>query len=209
MTLVEACQQLRCYKPERQAITKPNNNKSGPAGVSFAQKGDMLCTRCGRNNHENKDCHAKVHFDGAQLLTKATINANESQQLKDTWVLLDNCSTNHLFKNPMLLSSVEECDETLRVQSAGGPKCTNLIGKYGSIDDVWVLHNGIANVSSFKKLREKGVKFHYDNENDEFIMDQPHKKRFAHFISSPDGLYYHDVENPKFVYYADGKRQPL
>ena len=108
------------------------------------------------------------------------------------YILLDNQSTCHIFKDRHLLSNIHPAERPIAVQSTGGVSYAWEVGYIRNFSDpVWVCDGGIANILSFAKVRDLGCKIDFDSERDVFVVHGPSKK--VEFRRLPSGLYGHQV----------------
>eukprot|EP00957_Ditylum_brightwellii_P211200 15365881-Ditylum_brightwellii.AAC.1 len=71
------------------------------------------------------------------------------------WVLLDNQSTVDVFSNYKLLNNIREVDGQLEVHCNAGTNSTKEIGDFAGYGEVWYDPDGIANILSMARVREK------------------------------------------------------
>ena len=69
---------------------------------------------------------------------------------------------------------------------------TNLVGNLKGYGPVWYDPYGIANILSFKRVREK-YEVQYESNERSFVVTKPDSMMFK-FVESPEGLHYLDTE---------------
>ena len=118
--------------------------------------------------------------------------------ISKTWILLDSCSTDTVFKNPDLVTNIRTgtTDEELRMLTNGGSVT------YKEVADCKLLplkvhfnKNSMANVLSFKQVSEiPGAKITTDtSKEDAFTVHLKDGKEMKFKCS--EGLYYYDTNS--------------
>jgi hypothetical protein len=105
------------------------------------------------------------------------------------WILLDNQSTVDVFDNKALLNNIRQSDTHMDIHCNAGVTSTDLIGNLPGYGEVWYHPNGITNILSLARVKEKHqVTFDSDGKS-QFIV---HKKDGTTqcFQQSWRGLYY-------------------
>jgi hypothetical protein len=72
-----------------------------------------------------------------------------------TWLLLDNQSTVDVFANGDMLEDIHQVDDQMVIASNGGSNMTSEMGVLPGYGPVWYDPNGIANIVSLSRVREK------------------------------------------------------
>jgi hypothetical protein len=71
------------------------------------------------------------------------------------WILLDNQSTVDVFYNKKLLRNVRKSDTCMDIHCNAGVTSTNMVGDLPEYGEVWYNPNGIANILSLARVKEK------------------------------------------------------
>eukprot|EP00957_Ditylum_brightwellii_P099931 7615267-Ditylum_brightwellii.AAC.1 len=114
--------------------------------------------------------------------------AQQRGVVNPNWVLLDNQSTVDIFSNRALLDNLREIEATMDVHCNAGTASTSTVGTLHGYGDVWHDPNGIANILSMARVREK-YPVTYSSELNEFYVHLS-DGRVRVFRQSPRGLYY-------------------
>ena len=114
------------------------------------------------------------------------------------WMLLDNQSTVNVFYNPRLLRNIRKAPNFLTIYSTGGPTETNLIGDLPGFGVIWFHPKGIANILSLSKVKKK-FRITYDSAGSDTFDVHLDGGKVRSFIPSDSGLYFSNIQNPKFV----------
>ena len=97
----------------------------------------------------------------------------------------------HMFSNCALLANIKAIDEPIDVYSSGGATRCNTVGNLKNIRHVYLHENGLANILSYAKVKDRH-KITYDDVRETFTIRTPYKR--IHLRSSKRGLYYHNCK---------------
>ena len=112
--------------------------------------------------------------------------------LPPEWILLDNQSTMDVFTNRHLLKNTQRSKKDMFIHCTTGVAKTNLIGDLPGYGTVWYHPNGIANILSLSKVKEK-YQVTFDSDiNNQFIIHQTDGTQRI-FQQSSQGLYFLDT----------------
>jgi hypothetical protein len=121
--------------------------------------------------------------------------ASRATSLEDL-VLLDSCSSHHIFCNPRYVYNIREGDRQLKLESNGGSLPISQVANVkGFNDDVWFSTEAISNILSFKKVRNE---YPVSYDGDDFIIHRA-SQGFADMVFKPHdtGLYALDINDPR------------
>jgi hypothetical protein len=114
--------------------------------------------------------------------------------IEKSWVLLDNQSTVDVFCNANLLSNIRTTKGSLVIHCNAGKANTNMVGEFDCYGTVWYHPDGIANLLSLAKVKNKFKATYNSSDDNKFIVHKPTGQRLK-FIQSSSGLYYFDTQN--------------
>jgi hypothetical protein len=130
-------------------------------------------------------------------------NKEAVESVPQSWILLDSQSTCKVFKNRNLLTNVCRAPHPVVIHSQGGSTKVTHWGTFGSVKNVWLDENGIANILSLAKMN-KSSRIVYDSENGNtfivYVSDEPHPWTF---IESEEGLFYYDLNGKSSIGHDD------
>ena len=94
-----------------------------------------------------------IHSNANARTTTPKLSSNKN--IPDTWILLDSQSTIDVFSNENLLTSIKKATTTMYIRCNAGIKSTNLQGHLSGYGWVWYFPDGIANILSLSRVKEK------------------------------------------------------
>ena len=112
-----------------------------------------------------------------------------------TWILLDNQSTVDVFQNASLLKNIRTSNTQMDIHCNAGVSTTQQIGDLPGYGTVWYNPNGIANILSLSRVRERGYRVTYDSDNGNRFLVHKDNGTARVFEQSARGLFYMDVKN--------------
>ena len=175
--------------------------QSGQNGVPVYLRGtnnlfrsQITCHGCGFKGHYKSHCPV-VNENGDQVPRESEGEASVTQEVSSiqragillnqyndshinpSWILLDSCSTDHIFCNEEFLTDIEPTTdgEMLRLHTSGGSLDSTQKGKFGGIT-VWYNPKSLANILSLALVTERyrvtmdsevgnALKIHISNEH--------------------------------------------
>jgi hypothetical protein len=173
-------------------------------GVVFVNKNgkiiskEVICYECGGNHYKgDPSCpNSKLnetdgYFSSFNPPNVAFLGAQPTRDniADKDWILLDNQSSEHIFKNSSLVSNITAVSpgNGLIIHSNGGSQYTFHKASHDDFGTVWYNPRAITNILSFSKLRNAGYNLGYDHANDVFHLEI--NDRTYLFRQSPEGLY--------------------
>ena len=120
------------------------------------------------------------------------VEAQHGGHLPPEWILLDNQSTVDVFTNRRLLKNIRQARTNMLIHCTAGVAKTNLIGDLPGYGTVWYHPNGIANILSLSKVKEKYRVTFDSDQNNQFIVHRNDGTQRV-FQQSPRGLYFLDT----------------
>ena len=189
------------------------NVETDESGTSLATTGrqqrnldHIVCYRCSQRGHYANTCTADSpngQTGHQAMLHGSTGEFTFSQQevkdrIPESWILLDSQSTMDMFVNPQLLKNVRESDQVLTVHCNAGARKTRMVGDLPGYGTVWLDPQGIANILSLRRVKEKYHVAYDSSAENAFIVTKPDGTVFR-FNESDTGLYYLDTDRKKSV----------
>jgi len=147
---------------------------AGGNGRTFSH---IACYNCNSMGHYRDQCPSNNSqqdndvqmlmmgeaFEDFSFLNATTMSMPEGIIPWD-WILLDNQSTIHCFKDPMFLRNIRRSNTSVTVSCNAGVITSNMIGDLpGLPEPVWYVPNWIANILSFDKV-ERHFKITYEDQ---------------------------------------------
>ena len=172
----------------------------GSDGIIIA---DKKCFKCNKFDHITWNCtlnekpiQGKKGIGMLQQGISLFQKYNTDEVISKTWILLDSCSTDTVFKNPDLVANIRTgtADEELRMLTNGGSVTYKEVADC-KLSPLKVHFNkvSLANVLSFKQVSEiPGVKITIDtSKEDAFTIHLKDGKEIE--FKCNESLYYHDI----------------
>jgi hypothetical protein len=159
-----------------------------PTAESSRQSGaTMLHAGLQKKDLDSKRIAFQFLTDGVAL------QSSETAGVPSTWILLDNQSTVDVFCSEDLLTNIRTSDGYMDIHCNAGVTSTRLIGDLQGYGTVWYNPNGIANILSLARVREKGYRITFDSSNDNVFAIEKPDGTIRTFHESTRGLYYLDT----------------
>jgi hypothetical protein len=185
-------------------------------------KSEVTCHRCGQKGHYapecDQDCQERQtgkqmlsagvengEFDKANIIAwqfhqhnadaihhvDITLKTSEGGQVPKAWILLGSQSTVDVFHNHGLLQNIRRF---MDIHCNAGVTSMNLVGGLPGYGEVWFNPNGIANIVSLSRVKERGFRVTFDSTNgNELYVHKPNGTARV-LRESSHGLYYMDTE---------------
>jgi hypothetical protein len=183
-------------------------------------KSHVTCHRCRKKGHYANECdgeradRAPESQTAEQLLMAGIQNgevdgvsynfhqaSNVATKIKkeghvpSSWILLDNQSTVDVFHNGDLLKNIRPGNGYMDIHCNAGVTSTNMIGDLPGYGEVWYHPNGIANILSLKRVKDRGHRITYDSSRANEFLFHKSDGTIRVFKGSPRGLYYSDTNS--------------
>jgi hypothetical protein len=114
------------------------------------------------------------------------------------WILLDNQSTVNVFYNKQLLKNILQSDTHMDIHCNTGVTTTDLIGDLPGYGEVWYHPNGIANILSLARVKEKH-RVTFDSKGDNQFVVHKSDGITRCFKQLLRGLYYLETNTTSMV----------
>ena len=106
--------------------------------------------------------HACVHDVHELMFVQPNTNLSRTRPkssfkggIPDTWILIDSQSTIDVFSNGKLLVKIKTIGTTMNIRCNAGMKSTNMMGYLSGYGWVWYFPDGIANILSLSRVKDK------------------------------------------------------
>ena len=156
--------------------------------LTTEQMNEMNCASLNLNKMEKEDHDTSFVF----TQDMHNVEAQHRGHLPPEWILLDNQSTVNVFTNQRLLKNIRQAKTNMFIHCTAGVAKTNLIGDLHEYGTVWYHPNGIANILSLSKVKEKYRVTFDSDKNNQFIVHRTDGTQRV-FQQSPRGLYFLDT----------------
>ena len=120
------------------------------------------------------------------------VETQNGGQLPLEWILLDNQSPVDVFTNRHLLKNIRRAEKHMFIHCTAGVAKTNLVGDLPRYGTVWYHPDGIANILSLSKVKEKYRVTFDSGINNQFIVHRADGTQRV-FQQSSRGLYFLDT----------------
>lgn len=168
----------------------PGNNTSGTNLLLSAVTKDATNLLMAANDDDEFDSDDSGYLFAQR--EKYFDDIGKNGKIPMTWVLLDNQSTVDGFSNPNLLKNIRETDGELTIHCNAGVATTNMVGDFDRYGTVWFHPDGIANVLSLAKVKQKYC-ITFDSAEGNIFKVHKLNGKTCDFIQSGTGLYYLDT----------------
>ena len=112
----------------------------------------------------------KLPREQCMAMSQTIQDANTVSIIPRNWVLLDNQSTVHVFSSAGMLINIRQIDLGIYIHCDAGATSINWVGNLPGFGTVWYHNNGIENILSLEKVKER-FRVTYDSGNgDEFVV---------------------------------------
>lgn len=140
--------------------------------------------------HHDSDVYGLMFLHDSPA-TKMNQKSFFREGIPSTWILLDSQSTIDVFSNGNLLTNIHSTTTTMHIKCNAGSKSTNLRGTLSGYGEVWYFADGIANILSLSRVKEK-FRVTFDSAADNsFHVHKPDK--VLKFREATRRLYYFDT----------------
>jgi hypothetical protein len=165
---------------------------------------DGNASRAGHDEVSNNSLHSHIGHAVCELMfvnsddthsKRMDPKSSSSNSIPSTWILLDSQSTIDVFSNAKLLEKIEKVGTTMHIQCNAGVKSTNLRGHLSGYGWVWYFPQGITNILSLSRVKEKfRVMFDSSTDNcfhvhkEEKILKFREAMRRLYYSTLPSGM---------------------
>ena len=146
------------------------------------------------------DFHCGSELEDLMFLQRDANSLKDRQSMssktgiKESWILLDSQSTIDVFCNSDLLTKIHKTDTTLRIRCNAGMKTTDYRGYLSGYGWVWYYPEGIANILSLSRVRER-YRVTFDSAMDNCFHVHKDNGKILRFQEASRRLYYFDTED--------------
>ena len=141
--------------------------------------------------YSGNDGEDLVFFQSEECSTTKQSNTS-SNGIPSSWILLDNQSTIDVFCNGKLLTRIYKSTSTLTIRCNAGVKTTNLRGYLSGYGWVWYFPEGIANILSLSRVKDK-FRITYDSALDNTFHVHKDNGVILNFKEATRRLFYFDT----------------
>ena len=152
--------------------------------------GDVIDFYCG--NELEELMFLQPDMNGNSPTEKS--NTRSKAGISESWILLDSQSTIDVFSNPDMLTRVHRINTTLRIRCNAGTKTTDYRGYLSGYGWVWYYPQGIANILSLSRVKEK-YRVTFDSALDNCFHVHKDNGKILTFKEASRRLYYFDTKD--------------
>ena len=200
-----ACTVKLTASDDDKSVKSSSSNKSSSSDVSTMVKAmNKTVKQLGRalsqvteelSLSDDSSIGAQSHAQVGRVLSSGHAFACRSTSIKKA-VLLDTCSSDHIFCDPSLVSDIRKGDRQLSLESNGGCLILPNIATYEGFDTpVWFSNKAITNILSLLVVKRE-YKVSYDG--DDFIIHRA-SKGYYDMVFKPheSGMHVLDINDPR------------
>jgi hypothetical protein len=185
------CNQKGHYASE--CNTYQNATPKKPADPTKQSGAQMLmaAVESGEFDYDEKRAFQLLTHSEVVLQSDGIKNGSNAS-IPSSWILLDNQSTVDVFQNKDLLTNIRRINGHMDIHCNAGTATTSIVGDLRGYGTVWYHPQGIANILSLSRVRDRGYVVAYDNKRNVFSIHK-HGRSTHVFHHSSRGLYYMDT----------------
>ena len=136
----------------------------------------------------------ELMFHQSVLPSSSSTHSNRAGGIPDTWILLDSQSSIDVFCNGELLKCIYKSSSTLTIRCNAGVRTTNLRGYLPGYGWIWYYPEGIANILSLSRVKER-YRVTYDSATGNCFQVHKTNGEILNFVEASRRLYYFDTAN--------------
>ena len=140
--------------------------------------------------NENDFCESEFTFYEHGSCESPNNTPNNVGGVPTSWILLDNQSTIDVFSSAKLLKNIRKTNRVMYIHCTAGTTSTDMVGDLPGYGTVWYHANGIANILSLSRVREKGYVINYSSNAGNVFRVTNNTGKIHLFKPSEKGLFY-------------------